>query len=283
MIPEEQNKTLDSWQTSARYWDKYRVLIAQMFAPLTSGLVEEARIGIGRKVLDIGGGTGEPSLTISSIVGPTGSVMYTDPVAGMVEAAQAETGRRGLTNIDFRQCSADDLPFADRAFDVAVGRLSAMFFVDPVTAVREALRVICKDGYVSFAVWGPKEANPFFSTVADVIDRFVEVPPQDPDAPDAFRFAVPGKLAGILEKADAKNVIERQLNFQIEAAIAFEQFWQLRTEMSGTLREKMARLAPDQLPIVKQAVADAARRYFVSGTMSFPAEALIVSGKKSRA
>src|SRR5439155_17767985 len=37
MIPEEQKKVLDAWQTSARYWDKYRALIAQMFAPLTSG------------------------------------------------------------------------------------------------------------------------------------------------------------------------------------------------------------------------------------------------------
>src|SRR5438309_681566 len=145
MTPEEQNKALDSWQTSARYWDKYRVLIEQMFAPLTSGLIEEARIGIGQKVLDIGGGSGEPSLTISSIVGPTGSVMYTDPVAGMVETAQAEAGRRGLTNIHFRQCSADDLLFADCAFDLAVSRLSAMLFVDPITAAAEALRVIVDD------------------------------------------------------------------------------------------------------------------------------------------
>src|SRR5262249_27787143 len=122
MIPEEQNKALDSWQISARHWDKYRVLIAQIFTPLTSGLVEGAQIGIGQKVLDIGGGTGEPSLTISQIVGPTGSVTYTDPVAGMVEAAQAEAGRRILTNIYFRQCSADDLPFPDLLFDVAVGR-----------------------------------------------------------------------------------------------------------------------------------------------------------------
>jgi len=76
-------------------------------------------------------------------------------------------------------------------------------------------------------------------------------------------------------------VIERQLNFQIEAPISFEQFWQLRTEMSETLREKMAGLTPAQLPTVKQAVADAARRYFVSGTMSLPAEAFIVSGGKS--
>jgi len=281
MTPEEQKKALDAWETSARYWDKYRALIAQMFAPLTSGLVEEARIGIGQNVLDIGGGSGEPSLTISCIVGPTGSVMYTDPVAGMVETAQAEAGRRGLTNIQFRQCSADDLPFPDKTFDLAIGRLSAMFFVDPVRAIREALRVVRNDGCVSFAVWGPEEANPFFSILNDVFDRFVESPTQDPDAPDAFRFAAPGKLAGILENAGAKNVIERQLNFQIEAAISFDPFWQLRTEMSETLREKMAGLAPAQLPTIKQAVADAARRYFVSGKMSFPAEALIVSGKKS--
>jgi len=280
MIPEEQNKALDSWQISARYWDKYRTLIAQIFAPLTSGLIEEAQIGIGQNVLDIGGGTGEPSLTISRIVGPKGSVTYTDPVAGMVQTARAEASRRSLANIHFRQCSADDLPFADRTFDVAVGRLSAMFFVDPATALREALRVIREDGYVSFVVWGPREANPFFSAVTDVIDRFLEVPPPDPDAPETFRFAAPGKLARVLENADAKNVIERQLMFEIEAAISFEQFWQLRTEMSGTLREKIAKLAPAQLPTVKEAVADAARRYFVGGTMSFPAQALIVSGRK---
>jgi ubiquinone/menaquinone biosynthesis C-methylase UbiE len=280
MNPEEQIKTLDAWQASARYWDKYRTLIAQMFAPLTSRLVEEARIGIGQKVLDIGGGSGEPSLTIAEIVGPTGSVAYTDPVAGMVETAQTEAARHGLTNIDFRQCSGDDLPFADGTFDVAVSRLSAMFFVDPVVALREALRVIRKDGYLSFAVWGPKEANPFFWTVTDVVDRFVEFSKEDPDAPHAFRFAVLGKLAGILEKAGAENVVERQLNFQIEEKISFEQFWQLRTEMSESLREKMAGLTPAQLPTVKQAAADAAQRYFVNGQMSFPAEALIVSGRK---
>ncbi len=281
MDREEQNKVLDAWQTSARYWDKYRALIAQMFAPLTSGLVEEARIGPGQNVLDIGGGSGEPSLTISSIVGPTGSVTYTDPVAGMVEIAQAEASRRGLTNIHFRQCSADDLPFPDGAFHAAVSRLSAMFFADPNTGVREALRAIVEHGKVSFAVWGPQEANPFFSSITDVIDRVVESPAEDPDAPDAFRFAAPGKLAGIVVDAGVENVTERRLNFRVEAPISFEQFWQLRTEMSDTLREKMAGLTCAQQATIKQAVTDAAQRYFVNGKMSFPAEAIIVSGSKS--
>lgn len=114
-----------------------------------------------------------------------------------------------------------------------------------------------------------------------MLDQFVEVSAQGSDAPDTFSFAVPGKLAGVLEQAGAYNVIERKLNFQIEAAISFDQFWQLRTEMSETVREKMARLTPAQLPTVKEAVANAARRYFVSNTMSFPAQALIVSGRKA--
>src|SRR4030095_3628625 len=110
MIPDKQQTALGAWQISARYWDKYRAHIEQMFAPLTSGLIEDARIAIGQAVLDIGGGSGEPSLTISGVVGPNGSVVHTDPVAGMVEAARAEAGRRGLANIRFTQCSADDLP-----------------------------------------------------------------------------------------------------------------------------------------------------------------------------
>jgi len=59
MIPEEQTKVLVAWQTSARYWDKYRTLIARIFAPLTAALIEEARIRTGQNVLDIGGGSGE--------------------------------------------------------------------------------------------------------------------------------------------------------------------------------------------------------------------------------
>lgn len=277
---EEQKKTLAAWEGSARYWDKYRGLIEQMFAPLTAGLVEEAGIVSGRKVLDLGGGSGEPSLTIAGIVGPTGSVMFTDPVAGMVESARAEAGRRGLTNIEFKQCSGDDLPFADNTFDVAVSRLSVMFFGDPAKGVREALRVVRHGGCVSFVVWAPEEINPFFSTVNGAVDRFVESPEPGPDAPDAFRFSVPGKLAAILKSAGATNVVERQLKFQIEAPIALDQFWQVRTEMSDSVREKLAKLPPDRLPELKKAVLDAVREYFAGGAMNFPAEAMVVTGTK---
>jgi hypothetical protein len=141
--------------------------------------------------------------------------------------------------------------------------------------------VIRDDGYVSFAVWGPEERNPFFTSINDVVDGFVESPEPGPDAPDVFRFSASGKLRKILENAGAEKVVERPLNFQIEERISPEQFWQLRTEMSESLRGKIARLAPDQLPMVKQAAIDTARKYFVNGKMSFPAESLIVTGRRS--
>src|SRR5207237_3766953 len=115
----------------------------------------------------------------------------------------------------------------------------------------------------------------------DVTERLVETPNEDPDAPEAFHIAAPGKLAGILKDAGDEIIIDRQLDFQIEEAISFEQFWRLRTEMSESLRGKMAGLIPEKIEAIKQAVADGAQEYFSSGKMNFPAEALIVSGRKS--
>jgi len=59
-----------------------------MFSPVTRALVEAAGVQAGRNVLDVAGDAGEPSLTLASLVGPSGRVAYTDFVQGMVEAAR---------------------------------------------------------------------------------------------------------------------------------------------------------------------------------------------------
>ena len=162
MSTETANEVLAAWETSSQYWTKHQSLIAGMFAPLTSALVDAAHIGPGQSVLDVGGGSGEPSLTIAPIVGQSGSVTYTDPSAGMVKAARDEADRRGLTNIRFHQCPANQLPFPDNSFDVAVSRLAAMFFPDPTAGLREILRVIKPGANLSFVVWAARGVQSFF-------------------------------------------------------------------------------------------------------------------------
>src|SRR2546423_9672132 len=120
MATETAKEVLAAWETSSQYWTKHQSLIASMFAPLTDALVQAARISPGQSVLDVGGGSGEPSLTIAASVGQSGSVAYTDPSAGMVKAARDEAARRGLPNFSFHHCPAEQLPFPENAFDGAV-------------------------------------------------------------------------------------------------------------------------------------------------------------------
>ena len=273
--------TLREWRESAKYWETHARTIQTMFAPVTSALIDEAGIIEGDKILDVAGGPGEPSLTIAEKVGPAGFVMCTDAVAEMVAAAETEADRRGLKNIQFQQCRADSLPFENNSFDAAVSRLGAMFFPDPVAALREILRVIKPEGTVSFAVWHERDANPFAYTVNDAVSRHIKMQPEDPDAPGAFRFAASGKLARILTEAGATNVRERLLKFQIEAPISREEFWEMRSGTSGTLREKLDALSSDLRLTIANEVKEAVTEFFPNEQMSFPAQMLIVSGDKS--
>lgn len=276
----QDNKTLHEWRTTAPFWTKHSATIRTMFAPLTEALIEDAGIGTGQTVLDVAGGAGEPSLTIAERVGPTGAVTCTDAVAEMVAAAENEARRRGLANIMFRQCVADSLPFDSNLFDAVVSRLGVMFFPDPLAALREMLRVTNPGGSLALAVWHQNELNPFTHIITDVMSRYVESPPADPDAPGAFRFAEPDKLASVLKNAGASDVRERVLRFQIEAPISPGEFWTMRSETSDTLREKLARLSAEQVLGVTQEVQEAVREYFPNNQMSFPAQMIIVTGKK---
>ena len=270
---------LAAWEESSRYWRKHQASIEQMFGSLTNALINDAQISEGQHVLDIGGGSGQPSLSIAEIVGDDGSVTYTDPSAGMVETARAEAQRRDLSNIHFHQAPAETLPFQNDRFDVAVGRLSVMFFPDVGAGLHEISRVMKPGGRVSFLVWGSKETNPFFSSVTEVLDRFITSEPEDEDAPGAFRFARPGKLSNLFADAGLTEIEERQFAFWIEAPVKYEEFWELRSEMSDSLRAKLAKLTANQKAAVKQAVDAAVAEYFTTGEMSFPAQTLIVSGK----
>src|SRR5262245_43182639 len=81
---------LREWRDSAAYWREHYSTIRAMFAPLTKALIEEAEIIEGDIVLDVAGGSGEPSLTIAELVRPRGLVTYTDAIAEMVAAAEDE-------------------------------------------------------------------------------------------------------------------------------------------------------------------------------------------------
>jgi ubiquinone/menaquinone biosynthesis C-methylase UbiE len=268
------------WSGAAPFWEKHRATIRQFFAPVSEALIEDARIGRGHTVLDIATGPGEPAATIATHVGPQGRAIGIDLVPGMAEAARRSTARLGLTNAHFGVASAQHLPFAAGSFDSAVSRFGVMFFPSPVDGVREMLQVLKPGGRVALAVWDFADRNPFFYTLTRVLERYVVSPPMDPDAPDAFRFASPAKLKDVLAQAGAQDATERILQFTIRAQVSAEEYWTLRCEMSETLREKLAKLSNEQVAEVKRQSLEALRNFSTSEGMRFPAQVLIVSGRK---
>ncbi len=253
-----------------------------MFAPVTQALVEDGLIGSRQTVLDIATGPGEPSLTIARLVGAEGKVIGIDPIPEMVAAARREADRVGLSNAQFEVAFADQLPFQADTFDAVVSRFGVMFCPSPADAVREMLRVLKPGRKLALAVWHFAERNPFFSELSRVMERYVASTPLAPDAPDAFRFASPGKLRDVLDAAGVAAVSERLLQFRIEAPITLEDFWTVRCEMSERLRDKVAMLSSEQLSAAKRQALEALRAYSTDRGMSFPGEVLIVSGTKRR-
>jgi SAM-dependent methyltransferase len=273
---------INRWSGSAPYWEKHREIIRKMFAPVTQSLAEDAEISGRQTVLDIATGPGEPALSIASLVGPEGKVFGIDLIPEMVAAARREASRLRLENVTFDVASADELPFAPDTFDAVLSRFGVMFFPSPMDAIREMLRVLKPGRKLALAVWHFADRNPFHCSLSRVVDRFIDPSPVAPDAPDAFRFATPGKLMDICAQAGVEAPVERVMKFRIDAPVPVEAFWALRLEMSEKLREKIARLPTDQMAEVHRLAVESLSEYSTDLGLSFPAEVLIVSGVKGR-
>lgn len=276
----QDQEVIKRWSGSAPFWEKHREIMRKMFAPITQALVEDGGICSGLSVLDVGTGPGEPALTVADVVGAKGKVTGIDPISGMVEAARRAADRLELRNVQFEVAFADQLPFAADTFDAVISRLGVMFFASPLDGAREMLRVLKPGKKLALAAWHLAERNPFHYAVARVIDRFVEPTPVAPDAPDAFRFGSRGKLLEVMKEAGGIAANERLLQFRIQAAISMEEFWKLRIEMSERLREKIGKLSEEKTREVSRDAMASMREYATDGGLSFPAEILIVSGRK---
>ena len=274
MTDENEKTVADAWRGSAPYWEKHGETVREMFAPLTTALLAAAEIAEGHRVLDVAGGPGEPSRTIAREVGPRGLVVHTDVAEGMTAAAR----RVRVDPMRFAVASGDALPFPGGAFDCVVCRLGVMFFPDPGRGLAEMVRVARGGGRVTVVVWGLKERNPYFAIPSEAAGRYVPSPPDPPGAPNAWRFGDPGLLAAMLTEAGAAEVGERRLDFEIAAPLDFDAFWRMRVEISDTLRDKTVVLTNDERDRLREEVRDETRDFFATGTMRFPAEALVVWG-----
>jgi ubiquinone/menaquinone biosynthesis C-methylase UbiE len=69
---------------------------SRLYNPATRRLFEEAGIGVGMKVLDVGSGAGDVALLVAELVGPGGQIVGVDTNPTILETARARAATAGL-------------------------------------------------------------------------------------------------------------------------------------------------------------------------------------------
>jgi ubiquinone/menaquinone biosynthesis C-methylase UbiE len=274
-VREQQRQT---WDRFSPGWMKWDALVMGMLAPVGAEMIRALAPRDGSEHLDVASGTGEPGLSIAALV-PRGRVVLTDLSGGMLAVASANASALGLTNVETRQCGADDLPFGDASFDTITCRFGLMFFPDIAGAVTELLRVLRPGGRISAAVWAGPPGNPWATIPLAAISAEVEMPPPPPDAPGLFRCAAPGAIGGVFRGAGMRDVTETDVRGFLCPASA-EDYWSYATEVLAPVVAGLAAADDAARERIRATVLGQVRTFERDGQPRLPLHARCIIGTR---
>jgi SAM-dependent methyltransferase len=217
-----------SFAVAAESYDRF---MGRYSVPLAPEFADFAGVETGHRVLDVGCGPGALTSELVERVG-TKRVSAVDPSEPFVAAA-----RERHPGVDVRQASAEELPFVDDTFDVALAQLVVHFMTYPVEGLAEMARVTRTDGVVAACVWdfegGRAPLSVFWAAAREL----------DPDAVDESRFAGSrkGHLTELLGVAGLRDVEETELAVTVRHE-TFEEWWEPFTLGVGPAGEYAAGL-----------------------------------------
>lgn len=105
-----------------------------------------ANLRAGETVLDLGSGGGIDCFLSAKAVGPTGRVIGVDMTDSMLELANKNKAKLGLTNVEFRKGEIEDLPVESDSVDVIISNCVINLSPDKDAVFREAFRILKPGG-----------------------------------------------------------------------------------------------------------------------------------------
>jgi SAM-dependent methyltransferase len=214
--------------------ERYDRFMGRYSAPLAPLLADLAGVGPGHRVLDVGCGPGALVAELVERLGPD-SVAAVDPSEPFVAAARARN-----PGVTVERAAAEELPFADDAFDAALAQLVVHFMADPVAGLSEMARVTGSGGVVAACVWDHASGGGPLSLFWDAVRGF------DPTARDESGLAGSreGHLGELFRAAGLDAVEETALSVEVEHP-SFEDWWEPFTYGVGPAGVYTAGLEPD--------------------------------------
>jgi ubiquinone/menaquinone biosynthesis C-methylase UbiE len=271
----EQQK--ESWNKFSPGWKKWDDLVMDFLKPMGDEIIAGINPSGKDNVLDIAAGTGEPGLTIASML-QGGNVTITDLSEDMLLIAKENAERRGITNIETLACDVCELPFADKHFDAISCRFGFMFFPDMQLAANEMFRVLKPGGRIATSYWNIPEKNFWVTSVMGTINKNMELPQPPSGAPGMFRCCKPGLMKEIFENAGFKNIAEKEVASKLNSGTV-ETFWNMMTEVGAPIVAALSKADDNLKEKIKKEVFELVKSKY-PGHVAIDASAIVISGKK---
>jgi SAM-dependent methyltransferase len=127
-------------------------MVASLVYHVAESLAEALEIVPDERVLDVACGSGNGA--IAAARRSWGSTVGADFVPALLERGRERAAAERL-EVEFVEADAQELPFADASFDVAMSIFGAMFAPDQERTAAELLRVVKPGGRIGMANWTP--------------------------------------------------------------------------------------------------------------------------------
>jgi SAM-dependent methyltransferase len=127
-------------------------MVASLVFNAAEGLAEALRIIPDERVLDVACGSGNGAIAAARRA--WGNTVGADFVPALLERGRERAAAERL-DVEFVEADAQDLPFEDASFDVAMSIYGAMFAPDQQRTADELLRVVKPGGRIGMANWTP--------------------------------------------------------------------------------------------------------------------------------
>ena len=126
-------------------------------------MLQMAGVREGHYVLDLAGGTGDMAALFAPTVGAQGRVVLTDLNRSMMQVGRDRLLDQGISQVEFCQAPAEQLPFADNSFDCVCISFGIRNFTDKDQSLAEILRVL-KPGAPLLVLEFSTPTNPLLET-----------------------------------------------------------------------------------------------------------------------
>jgi ubiquinone/menaquinone biosynthesis C-methylase UbiE len=264
------------WEARAPFWEKRRERIWSASRAISEWLVAKVDPRPGDVILELAAGTGDTGLLAADRVGASGRVVSTDLSPGMVAAGRRRAAKLGIRNVDFRTLDAERMELEDESVDGVLCRWGYMLLPDPEAAFRETRRVLRRGRRVAFSVWSAPEGNPWETLLDDVlVGEDVVEPPDYAAVGNMFSFADRKRVEHLLAAAGFSDPKFEELPV-LWRYRDVDDYWEMETELPGTLSAALQRLDPQRLAAVRRLIAEAIEPYRSRDGYAIPGRTLNV-------